>query len=87
VRLHRRVDGPALAQPLIGGSGNLTTLMRADGLVRIPPGSAGLEAGELVLVHLALGAPLGDYGNVPVSSRLDADTFPAVLSTSLGTKR
>ena len=41
-----------IAAPLPRGAGVLTSLVRADGLVRIPAGSQGLEAGQPVRVQL-----------------------------------
>lgn len=41
-----------LAAPLARGAGVITSLVQADGLVVIPPGVQGLEAGEQVTVHL-----------------------------------
>lgn len=40
------------AEPVFGRSNLIFTLVRADGLVRIPPESTGLAAGELVQVEL-----------------------------------
>lgn len=55
--LHARVrlvvsDGELLAEPLRGGSGQLTTMVRADGLVTVPLERGRLPAGELVDVRL-----------------------------------
>jgi putative molybdopterin biosynthesis protein len=41
-----------VATPLPGGSGVLMSLVRADGIVRIPRGEEGYEAGAQVSVHL-----------------------------------
>ncbi|MBN2555706.1 MAG: molybdopterin molybdenumtransferase MoeA [Anaerolineales bacterium] len=41
-----------LAQPIFGRSNLIFTLVRADGLVRIPPEATGIAAGELVRVTL-----------------------------------
>lgn len=41
-----------LAEPILGKSGLLTTMVRADGLVKIPLDKQGLVAGELVEVWL-----------------------------------
>lgn len=58
VRLNRSpVDGALLADPISRGAGALSVLMRADGLLRIPAGSAGLDAGTEVLVERIPGAP------------------------------
>jgi len=40
------------AEPVFGKSNLIFTLSRADGLLRIPPAANGLDAGELVTVHL-----------------------------------
>jgi molybdopterin molybdotransferase len=45
-------EGEYLAQPVLGPSGLISTLVRADGLVRIDYRVEGLEAGEQVEVHL-----------------------------------
>jgi molybdopterin molybdotransferase len=49
-----RLGGPDrdLAEPLLGGSAALTTLLRADGYVVVPAGSEGLAEGEPVEVLL-----------------------------------
>jgi len=41
-----------LAAPLARGAGVITSLVRADGLVIVPRGVQGVEAGEQVTVHL-----------------------------------
>jgi putative molybdopterin biosynthesis protein len=46
------IGGKALAAPLSRGSGVITSLVRADGLVIIPRGIQGLQAGEQVSVQL-----------------------------------
>ncbi|NTV36974.1 MAG: molybdopterin biosynthesis protein, partial [Anaerolineaceae bacterium] len=46
------VDGKTLAAPVARGAGVITSLVRADGIVIIPAGSQGLEAGSSVKVHL-----------------------------------
>ncbi|MBN1147863.1 MAG: molybdopterin molybdenumtransferase MoeA [Anaerolineales bacterium] len=51
VRLQEQAGG-YLAEPLFGKSNLIFTLARADGLVRIPPDANGLNAGEIVEVHL-----------------------------------
>jgi len=51
VRLVTR-DGKLFARPVLGKSGLISTLVRADGLVRIPEESGGFEAGEVVDVYL-----------------------------------
>lgn len=49
VRL-RREDGGLLAEPVLGKSGLISTLVAADGLIRIDLNSEGLDAGEAVEV-------------------------------------
>jgi molybdopterin molybdotransferase len=51
VRLKLEPDG-LLAEPVFGRSNLIFTLVRADGLVRIPPESTGLAAGSEVQVEL-----------------------------------
>lgn len=59
VRLERQPDTRnVLAIPIGRGAGALSTLMRADGVLRIPAGSTGLDAGAEVLVERLPGAPL-----------------------------
>ncbi|MEW6446482.1 MAG: gephyrin-like molybdotransferase Glp [Bacillota bacterium] len=45
-------EGELVAEPILGKSGLIATLARADGLVRIPLDAAGAEAGELVDLFL-----------------------------------
>ncbi|HUH97614.1 MAG TPA: molybdopterin biosynthesis protein [Anaerolineales bacterium] len=47
-----RVGDRLLAAPLARGAGVITSLVQADGLVILPPGIQGVEAGEDVQVHL-----------------------------------
>jgi len=47
-----RVGGKVLAAPLSRGAGVISSLVRADGLVILPRGVQGIEAGESVPVHL-----------------------------------
>ena len=47
-----RVGEKLLAAPLSRGAGVITSLVRADGLVMVPRGSQGVEAGEKVQVRL-----------------------------------
>lgn len=51
VRL-QHAEGGLRAEPIFGRSNLIFTLVRADGLVRIPPEATGLAAGERVEVHL-----------------------------------
>jgi molybdopterin molybdotransferase len=51
VRLQQ--EGEAwLAEPVYGRSNLIFTLVRADGLIRIPPAATGLDKGAQVMVHL-----------------------------------
>jgi len=43
-------DGEVLAEPVLGKSGMISTMVKADGLVRIPLGKTGLREGEIVEV-------------------------------------
>ncbi len=47
-----RVDGTIVAVPLPRGAGTITSLSRADGIIRIPRDSEGCDAGEPVTVDL-----------------------------------
>jgi putative molybdopterin biosynthesis protein len=47
-----KVRDRIIAAPLSRGAGNITSLVRADGIVRIPSGVQGLHAGEEVSVDL-----------------------------------
>jgi putative molybdopterin biosynthesis protein len=47
-----RVGPRVIAAPLARGAGVLTSMVRADGIVRIPAGAQGLEAGQAVRVQL-----------------------------------
>lgn len=51
VRLERSNEG-VMAEPVFGRSNLIFTLVRADGLVRIPPEATGLAVGERVEVRL-----------------------------------
>jgi molybdopterin molybdotransferase len=55
VRTHRADDG-WLAEPVVGRSGLLRSLVQGNGLVRVPLGSEGLEAGAAIEVLLFPGA-------------------------------
>ncbi|HTP00035.1 MAG TPA: molybdopterin biosynthesis protein [Anaerolineales bacterium] len=50
-----RVGADLLAAPLARGAGVITSLVQADGLVVLPPGIQGVEAGETVDVRLFRG--------------------------------
>jgi putative molybdopterin biosynthesis protein len=47
-----KVGEKTIASPLARGAGIITSLVRADGIVRIPRFSEGLETGDPVTVHL-----------------------------------
>lgn len=47
-----KVGGRTVVSPLSRGAGTITSLVRADGIVRIPSGVQGMQAGELVTVYL-----------------------------------
>ncbi|PID85309.1 MAG: molybdopterin biosynthesis protein [Chloroflexi bacterium] len=47
-----QVNEQTTATPISRGAGVITSLVRADGIVRIPRFSEGVEAGETVTVHL-----------------------------------
>ncbi|OPX90432.1 MAG: Molybdopterin molybdenumtransferase [Pelotomaculum sp. PtaB.Bin104] len=51
VRLVTR-DGRLFADPVLGKSGLINTMVKADGLAHIPAGKEGVEAGELLRVKL-----------------------------------
>jgi putative molybdopterin biosynthesis protein len=61
-----RVGGRIVAGPLPRGAGAITTMVRADGLLRIPPHSEGVNAGETV--DVALLRPLGEVAHTIVFS-------------------
>lgn len=52
VRLARSAQGEQLAEPVFGRSNLIFILSRADGMVKIPAPSTGIEAGATVVVHL-----------------------------------
>jgi putative molybdopterin biosynthesis protein len=60
-----QVGENVVATPLPGGSGVLMSLVRADGIVRIPPGEQGHDAGEPVVVELY--RPLGTLARTIVA--------------------
>ena len=47
-----KIDGRAVAVPLGGGAGMMTSLVRADGILRIPSGVSGYSEGETAPVEL-----------------------------------
>jgi molybdenum cofactor synthesis domain-containing protein len=46
------VGGKAVAMPIAGGAGVITSIMRADGIIRIPQEVSGLSEGEKVYAEL-----------------------------------
>lgn len=53
IRVKLRVrEGQLTADPVLGKSGLISTMVKADGLARIPSGKEGVEAGEVVEVKL-----------------------------------
>ncbi len=63
-----RVGDRTIAAPLARGAGVITSLVRADGIVLIPAGTQGLEAGEVVDVRLYLDPALVDHTIVALGS-------------------
>ena len=47
-----KIENRVVAVPLSGGAGLLTSLVRSDGILRIPPGVSGYSEGEKVQVEL-----------------------------------
>jgi molybdopterin molybdotransferase len=45
-------EGQLVAEPVLGKSGLINTMIKADGLARIPSGKEGVEAGETVEIKL-----------------------------------
>lgn len=52
VTLRRQEDGTVVADPVLGKSGLISTMVKADGVAHIPLTKEGVEAGELVDVWL-----------------------------------
>jgi molybdopterin molybdotransferase len=53
IRAHLRPEGETVwAEPVLGKSGLISTMVKADGLIRIPLNTEGLEKGDLVEVYL-----------------------------------
>jgi molybdopterin molybdotransferase len=53
IRVHIEVgDSGHVAVPVMGKSGLITTLVRADGVVVIPQNKLGLDPGEIVTINL-----------------------------------
>ena len=59
-----KVSGALIATPVTRGAGALMSLVRADGIIRIPAGSEGLGAGEEV--HVDLLRPVHEVENTIV---------------------
>lgn len=60
------MDGQFIANPLTRSAGVTMSMVRADGLLRIPPGNLGYEQGEIVEVELY--RPLEQIQNTIVST-------------------
>ncbi len=56
-----KVGGEILAAPLARGAGIISSLVRADGLIILPRGVQGMEAGEIVRVQLYRAKPEIDH--------------------------
>ena len=53
IRVHLRSEGETVwAEPVLGKSGLISTMVKAEGLLRIPLNTEGLEKGEKVEVLL-----------------------------------
>ena len=53
VRVHLHAEGETVwAEPVLGKSGLISTMVKAEGLLRLPLNSEGLEKGEKVEVYL-----------------------------------
>lgn len=63
-----KVDDRLVASPLARGSGVVSSFMKADGILEIPQGSEGLEAGEAVQVRLLRPARELDHTLVAIGS-------------------
>ena len=50
--LRSAVRGAVFAEPVLGKSGLINTMIKANGLAHIPAGKEGVEAGEIVDVKL-----------------------------------
>jgi molybdopterin molybdotransferase len=50
VRIEETADGTAIAHPIFGKSGMLSTLVKADGIIQIPMNAEGLSRGAIVQV-------------------------------------
>lgn len=82
LRVHLgRVGDHVIAMPLKRGAGTITSLTRADGILRIPPESEGREAGDEVTVELlrtreAMERTLMVVGSHDITLDLMADRLP-----------
>jgi putative molybdopterin biosynthesis protein len=82
LRVHlARVGDHVIAMPLKRGAGTITSLTRADGILRIPPESEGREAGDEVTVELlrtreAMERTLMVVGSHDITLDLLADRLP-----------
>jgi putative molybdopterin biosynthesis protein len=77
-----RVGDRVVAAPLSRGAGVISSLVRADGLVFIPPGVQGVEAGEMVAVRLYRPASELERSLVALGSHdLTLDLIAQFLST------
>ncbi len=63
-----RIRGRTVAIPLTGGAGIMTSLTRADGILRIPPESSGLSEGEKVSVELLTPLPALEHRLLAIGS-------------------
>lgn len=89
------VQGEIVASPLPRGAGVLTSLVRADGLLRVPAGTEGHHAGDRVSVDLLRGLAEIEHSIVAIGSHdlvLDlaanalrvADPTLSLVSTNVG---
>jgi putative molybdopterin biosynthesis protein len=82
VRVHLgRVNEQVVAMPIKRGAGTITSLTRADGILRIPPESEGREEGDEVTVELlhsreAMERTLVVVGSHDITLDLIADRLP-----------
>ncbi len=75
-----KVGDRIMATPLPRGAGTITSLVRADGLIRIPAGSEGVEAEKPVLTELMLSPEQLEHTLVVIGSH---DNTLDVLATLL----
>lgn len=80
-----RVGGETIAYPLSRGAGITTSLVRSDGVVRVPRGTEGFEAGEKVEVELNRGPEVIDKTLVAIGSHdLALDWLANILNLNWG---